>query len=168
MNIVIEGCDAAGKSTLINALVTRIGWKVIPSEGPPKGPGEMNQRVMRYRKYHYVLFDRHPCVSQPIYAMIRGARDDIDPSLVEEFYKSKPFFVYCRPDAEGFKRHTFNPAADNPEHVKEVEQNYQRLLGNYEAWAYNHAHFIYRLGQRFEETVDFLSAIADRAISKGW
>lgn len=156
MNVVIEGCDAAGKSTLLEAIRARVHWPVQPSEGPPKYPGEMNERVERYAKLDFVLFDRHPCVSQPIYAMIRGSRDDIKAPLIRRFYESKPLFVFCQPDAQGFARHTFNPEADNPEHLAGVQEKYNDLLAAYQAWGLRHANIMYRLGERFDETVELI------------
>jgi len=156
MNVVIEGCDAAGKSTLIRALRARVPWNIKPSEGPPKYPGEMNERVRRYSSLQFTIFDRHPCVSQPIYAMISGSRDDIDSALIKQFYDTKPLFVYCQPDAQGFARHEVNPDADNPEHLAGVEQKYNDLLAAYHVWGLRHANIMYRLGERFDETVELI------------
>ncbi len=154
MNIVLEGNDASGKSTLARVLSQRLSLQVIPSEGPEKFPGEIDERIGRYLQYDRVIFDRHPCVSQPIYQRLINKGQAIpDPQLTEDFYKQGNLIVYCRPGKEGFDLHEENPAIDNAAHLAGVRQNYNELLSLYDRWAVERAHFIYRVRQDFEQTV---------------
>lgn len=165
MIIVLEGCDASGKSTLSRVLADRLHWPVIPSEGPPKWPGEMNERVERYSEMDNVIFDRHPCVSQPIYGgIISRARDTIDHKWIQQFNAKLPFFVLCRPNNRGFDAHVANEGED-PEHLKSVAEKYNRLCEAYDNWGLQNAQIIYNIGQRFDETV---ALIVEHVRSQPW
>lgn len=163
--IVVEGVDNSGKSTLIRALrVVLPSWRVQPSEGPPKYKGEMNTRVQAYFLNHPsgTLYDRHPCVSQPIYARIRSHLDPIDSMLIEQFYARQPLFIYCDGADRGMKGHVFNLDTDTPEHLEEVKNNYYELLREYRDWAAKHAFISYRIGDsvsRVIKTVEHMVSI---------
>lgn len=166
MNVVFEGCDAAGKSTLIAAVNSALGHRffVQPSEGPPKFPGEMVQRVERYLSHSGVIFDRHPCVSQPIYGMLRGAHDPIPQPMIDAFYARAPLFIYCRPRTNRLENHEFNEGVDSEAHLHEVEQNYAKLLAHYELWARRHAHITYTLGRDFELTIKIICGAIENVL----
>ena len=118
--IVIEGLDATGKSTLADCLAKHLHWPIQPSEGPPRYEGEMTLRVERYLKMsRHVIYDRHPCVSQPIYGTMRTHNDDIDSTLVNAFYAQDPLFIYCDPANPSWEasRHTYNPEVDTEAHL---------------------------------------------------
>lgn len=163
--IVVEGVDNSGKSTLIRALrVVLPDWHLQGSEGPPKYAGEMDERVKRYIDTHpsTMIYDRHPCVSQPIYGMMRTHVDPIDPILIQQFYVQSPFFIYCDGGERGMKQHIFNPETDTPEHLAAVQENYNHLLGVYRYWAGQHADLSYRIGDsvsRITKIVEFLVSI---------
>jgi len=160
--IVIEGVDNSGKSTLIRALCTSLpAWKVQGSEGPPKHPGEMDERVTRYLEQSpaMTIYDRHPCVSQPIYGTMRTHLDKIAPGLISQFYSSTPLFVYCDGGDRGMDSHVFNPETDTVEHLDAVRANYMKLLGLYREWAAKNAFIIYRIGDstsRVVKTIEYL------------
>lgn len=146
MNIVLEGIDGTGKSTLAHHLKANLHCAVIPSEGPPKYPGEIDDRLKRYASYDGLIFDRHPAVSQPIYGPMRDPYELLPTGhLVQSFYRSNPLIIYCDP---GKKRHTHvrNEAVDTDEHLAQIEANYNQLLVAYRSWAINHAFLWYRIG----------------------
>jgi hypothetical protein len=153
--IVVEGVDNSGKSTLIKGLMPALdGYLVQSGEGPPKYPGEQNERVKRYLRFSQrIIFDRHPCVSQPIYCSIRANADPIDNELIDRFYDLKPLFIYCDGGQRGMEGHTFNPDLDTPEHLKEVAANYPKLLIQYRHWAAQHAFINYRIGDSIERVI---------------
>ena len=150
MNIVIEGVDNTGKSTLARILSTALGMTIQPSEGPPKFEGEMKKRIDRYLEMDDTIFDRHPCVSQPIYRSIRDAdhsKESVDHNAIKRFYDSRPIFIYCDPLlGRRLKGHTFNPDTDTPEHIAQVEASYDKLLMQYRQWALMHANLMHRIG----------------------
>jgi hypothetical protein len=148
MTIIIEGIDASGKSTLAKYLSIELGLTIQESEGPPKYRGELDERIVKYFKLMAAgrtLFVRHPCVSQPIYGLLRVKSDAIDPAHITEFYGNDPFFIYCDPGKRGLSSHEVKPEED-PEHVAAVEEKYALLLVHYRMWAMERAHLVYRIG----------------------
>lgn len=146
--VVIEGIDNAGKSTLCRMISSILPtFQVQVSEGPPKYEGEMDKRVEKYLAYpNNVIYDRHPCVSQPIYGLMRTHKDDISEELIQAFYEMKPIFVYCDPLGRGMSGHVEKTGVDIPEHIDSINDNYNKLLGLYRLWAIKHACIMYRIG----------------------
>lgn len=144
MNILLEGFDGGGKSTLARYLAEMFNMTVQSSEGPPKYPGEIHDRIARYSKLNNTIFDRHPCVSQVIYGHVRGNTTDMPTAdEVQAFYAGRPVLVYCRSlalDGHIVKDH------DTPEHLAMVEQNRKIIIDLYDQWALQRANFIYRIG----------------------
>lgn len=145
MQIIIEGPDNSGKSTLASELSARTGLPVYRSEGKPKHKGEINERIRT--KYaalgDNIILDRHPCISEPIYGTFRTTYDPVDPKLIQEFYASRPFIIYCRGrDLTGHivKDH------DTPEHVEMVETHHFNICSIYDQWALQHANMVFRIG----------------------
>lgn len=160
--IVVEGVDNSGKSALIRALrLVLPTWQVQGSEGPPKHKGEMDERVTRYLDLPTTtIFDRHPCVSQPIYGMMRTHTDSINPELIERFYFTNPLFIYCDGGERGMKAHVFNPETDTPEHLAAVTENFDELLYCYRAWAGRHAFMSYRIGDSVARVIEVVGHLA--------
>lgn len=141
MEIVVEGPDATGKSTLIDWLNCTLHRPVMLSEGPEKYPGEINERIRRYMPVREAIWDRHPCISQAIYCQVNGTTRP-DPELVAEFYGRPAIFIYCRDPAPQhvLKEH------DTTEHLEMLAKNKLFIHNAYDLWAVNHAHVIYRIG----------------------
>lgn len=142
MNIVLEGPDASGKSTLARYLSQELKRAIVPSEGPEKFPGEINERIRRYRWFRDVIFDRHPCISQGIYSIF-NALTPPDRDLVFDFYETKPVLVYCIAPEElthEAKSH------DSDEHLEMIQANAREIRRLYDQWGLDYAHFIYRVG----------------------
>ena len=155
MHIVLEGPDNAGKSVLARYIASRIGRTIVPSEGPEKYPGEINERIDRYFGFKDVVFDRHPCVSETIYGRLRG-RGNVDPFLLLRFYEERPLFIYCRGrDLDG---HVVK-AHDTAEHLATVKSNHDRLCRLYDAWALDKAHIVYRVGDSMENIVTLVRSL---------
>lgn len=163
--IVVEGMDNSGKSTLIRALRAVLpDWSTQVSEGPPKYPGEQNDRVQRYMQQPVrTVYDRHPCVSQPIYSAIRSHSDPIDPALIARFYSCSPTFIYCDAGKRGMKDHVFNPEVDSEQHIREITENEFLLLEKYRHWAGEHAFLSYRIG----DSISRIIKVVEMLVSKG-
>lgn len=154
--IVIEGIDNSGKSTLVDYI--KKDWpqmQIQRGEGPPREGENINDRIRKYAGYEgQWLFDRHPVISQPIYACINPDVQLVEAEETAKFYASRPFIVYCDPGDRGLGEHkarTGEGHIDTPEFLAGLERNYQVMLGQYRTWALQHAHVIYRIGdsQRF-------------------
>lgn len=161
MNIILEGHDNAGKSTLAHAIGRRIGRPVKPSEGPEQYPGELEERVARYNNYTPHIFDRHPCVSDPIYSIARGVPTRLSMDTIEKFYATPALFIYCDPLNRGMGGHV-GKDHDSPEHMAAVFSHYQSLLAKYRQWATDHAHIIYRIGDDPERVIDMVVTHLER------
>lgn len=151
MNVVLEGPDGGGKSYLAEAIAEATGMRIQQGSGPPRRPGEIEQRLRDYDVMEDVVFDRHPAVSQPIYARLRG--ETMSPEfwgLVDRFYRSQSIIIYCR--AESPARHVVKPG-ENPEHIAAVHDRYPQLLSMYDEWAAKRAHLVYRIEDNRLETV---------------
>lgn len=148
MNIIIEGCDGAGKSTLAQRLAASLDYPWIQSEGPGKSREEMNSRVLRYNNMENVIFDRHPCVSQIIYNKFReGIQIDLANMLHFKKVCERSLIIYCA-DAD-FDAQTFKPH-DTPEHIQLMRDNFTALVKEYERWALMNAHIIHKKRMPFE------------------
>lgn len=150
MLIIIEGVDASGKSTLASALSDALGMSIVPSEGPPRHPGEINERLARYAQYDNVIFDRHPVISQPIYGQLRQPAERINSLFECQLYDVQPIFIYCEVSGNNkqldfFDRHT-RKTYDTDDHMQQVDHNYHLLLASYRSWAMHHALLWYRIG----------------------
>ena len=150
MNIILEGPDNSGKSTLAQYVAARTGRTIIASEGPEKWPGEINERIRRYEQHTDVLFDRHPCVSQPIYGQIRK-NTPVEPTLLERFYQRPALFIYC--EGRGLEEHVLKEH-DSPEHVTAVIEKHEWLCDQYLLWALEHSNLRYRVGNSIPDLLD--------------
>lgn len=158
MQIILEGPDNAGKSTLAQVLAERFGREIIPSEGREKFSGEINDRVRRYfnsMETGDLIFDRHPCVSHPIYGHV-VPNTPVDPKLIDCFYKAfAPLFIYVRPanPARRMKGHVANQETDDSAYLQRIDETYVDLLTHYDTWALKHAHITYRIGDDIERVI---------------
>lgn len=157
--IIIEGHDNSGKSTLAKLIADEFGCPIQESEGPPKYPGELNDRILRYTNTNKknTVYVRHPCVSEPIYGTY--CRPDqpspIMPELIESFYAQRHIFVYCDPLDRGLTEHNIK-AGEDPTHLSAVQRQYALILGAYRIWAIGHAHIMYRIGDSTDQVLNLL------------
>lgn len=155
--IVIEGVDAAGKSTLANYLARVLHAPIQVSGGPPRHRGDTTERCERYAKLSpNTIFDRHPAISEPIYSSVLGREIDLDYEQVDAFYASNPLIIYCDGSDE-IEDHEVK-AHEETQHVKKVRDHYVALLDAYRNWAIVYAHIIYRIGDSMERIERMVSA----------
>lgn len=147
MNIILEGPDGSGKSTLAKMLTRATGFPIVPGEGPTKRAGEADERITRFMKHRNSIFDRHPAISGPIYDAFRPKAYPISPELIAQFYGSDVFIIYCRGDEVLTHDTGDNPSgSDTPEYLAWLDEHHSKICQRYDAWAMDHAHFIYRKG----------------------
>lgn len=164
MNIILEGVDASGKSTLAKALLAELpGYSHYPGEGPEKYEGEILERLKRYSAEHnpLAIYDRHPIVSHPIYSRTNLWMTDIPKSTRDEFY-ARPdiLLIYCLPTEDGLAAHVERDGVDTAEHLAMIKKEYPRILNDYNEWAFRRAHLIYRCGRDFDATVKRIVKVA--------
>jgi hypothetical protein len=159
--IVVEGIDNSGKSTLAERIAHRFLRPVQESEGPPTATETIDERIVRYMEQDAtqpVVYARHPCVSQPIYAGIKGNRGDVvSPELIEAFYNLEPILIYCDPLDRGMSAHKIKEH-DTPEFIADLESKYITTLWEYRAWAVKHAKIVWRIGDDEELLMQLVSS----------
>jgi len=154
--IVLEGPDNSGKSTLAKVLSEAFNMPIKASEGREKYPGEINERVKKYlQDKRSVIYDRHPVVSQTLYSLI-VKNTKIDDELVDQFYSSKPIFIYCK--ALNRMEGHVNKEYDEPEYLNLIDEKYDSLSAEYDDWAVNNAHLIYRIGDSIPDLISRIHA----------
>lgn len=154
-NIIIEGPDNSGKSTLAKALSMSTGRDIIYSGGREAFPGEINQRIRKFLKEKHRIFDRHPCVSQPIYVNIHN-KTPVEEKLLAQFYSSPLILIYCRPRPErGLNGHIVKEY-DKAHHIQQITENYEKLIFWYDQWALEKAHIIYRIGDNINQIIELV------------
>lgn len=152
MQIIIEGPDGAGKTTLINYLSEKMGIPSKHSGGPSKYPGEVNARTREFNADPTtLLYDRHPAISQNIYVQaLQNKGEIVHPAAIEEFYDLKPFIIYCR-NERGLEAGGHRASKhSSQEHADRVTARFQAVCEGYDRWALIHANLIYRIGDDME------------------
>lgn len=151
MNIILEGPDGSGKSTLAQLLSQRLDIPIRPGQGPEKYPGEVADRV----REHYLpdkpgpfIYDRHPCVSHPIYSQFTGAQPLPD-DLVKDFYSNfTGIFIYCIGLSSLVQE---DKDYDTADHLEAIHRNHASICGLYHAWARDHAHLSFN--RRYDDSL---------------
>jgi hypothetical protein len=157
--LVIEGCDGTGKSTLARKIAGVFDLHVKSGEGPPKTQLHYAERLVRYLRLFgnpSIIYDRHPIVSQYIYAQLRPTGITIPWAYQDQFYGSNPIFIYCADsDGKSVRRHT-RAIHDTDQHLDAVNSHYPDLIKCYDEWALKKAHLIYRIGEDIEPILSYL------------
>jgi len=149
MNIILEGFDGTGKSTLAKAIEKEIGLTVYHSDGRPIDRDDYDRRLHDRRKFvehctqiHVdctaVLFDRHTVISEHIYRNTGGATfDDI---LCEIMACRIEVIVHCTgsvlticPEHDGSERDKIDTARLR-EHAPEYLLLYDILMSDLERY----------------------------------
>ena len=155
MNIILEGIDNSGKTTLAQIIAKEIGYPIRSSEGPPKHAGEMEKRIERYLQMDNTIFDRHPAISNPLYdEAFQRTPDRFDGVLIDRLYASRPLIIYCDPCDRQLRGYQSNPRTESAEHLANLDRNYDKLLSLYRAWAVTKANFLYRVGDDVPALLD--------------
>ena len=143
MNLIIEGPDNSGKSTLAGYLSRVLKMPVIEGKGPPKSVDEINQRVISYSQYKGVIFDRHPAISNRIYDIARGIRPQIRSDVLQEFFFKGPdkIIIFCRGDRT-LGTHVVKDDED-PAHIALVNEHHRMICDLYDTWSLHHSDIIF-------------------------
>lgn len=153
MQIILEGPDNSGKSTLAAYLARSLDLSLQHSGGPSKYPGEVNARTFEMNQRTFTqLFDRHPAISQNIYVGgLQNGGELVTEENVNDFYALKPLIIYCK-NVRGVDGHEQSEHSST-EYFDQVAKNMERICDLYDAWAVEKAHIVYRIG-------DNMSAVA--------
>ncbi len=147
-NIIIEGPDNTGKSTLADYLSEHLGLGVIASGGPPTGQDDLALRMKMQPLITNAIFDRHCAVSQYIYNPHRkdpltlGAEFN---AFFEKTHNDGHYMIYCRPNPNTKTQHQLKPH-DTPEHLESLAKNKDAIEKSYTDWAHAYADYGYVMG----------------------
>lgn len=139
--IIIEGPDGAGKSTLISSLMLKYPrLKMAPrpctSLGGPLVGRELVEWLEEYGVMPGYLYDRHQCISGPVYDAVfeRSVDTQAQNTLHSIFYEvlSGARIIYCRPPKlEIVKAVNESAQLDGvARKIHEVISTYDSIMGN--------------------------------------
>lgn len=169
MQIILEGPDNAGKSTLAAHISERLGIPIQHSGGPSKFPGEVNTRTFEFNQRRATfIYDRHPAISQNIYVeALQNNGELVEERHVDQTYELKPLIIYCK-NTRGADGHEQSEHS-SPEYFQQVAANLERLCDLYDAWAVERANIVYRIGDDMNDIANAVAAIlysADNVLSE--
>ena len=139
MNIIIEGPDGSGKSTLARHIAQHVPLTLKGGEGPSRSTEEIIARAWRYLKMDGMLFDRHPCISEPIYGQFRTPPTAIPQEYIDHLYRSKPLIIYVHGLAGPQELKDY----DTEVHIGLMQSHEDNIRNAYEEWAPGHANVTY-------------------------
>lgn len=160
-NIILEGPDGSGKSTLAKKLAHELVMKVQHSGGPAKGPHDMELRLRRFAKMDYTVFDRHPCISEPIYGSYRQRLLDVNQQQIEHFYSQGHLIIYCDGTSQTRTNHV-TKGHETGEHQELLNNHGFEIIDRYRSWAINRADLVYRIGENEDKVIQACKAYMDR------
>ena len=142
MNIVFEGPDNSGKSTLVAAVAEEIRWPIKSKEGKPASFGLTVEKIKYYLSLDHLIIDRHPVISQMIFGATVRHDPPVPEALVERFLYQRPLIVYCRCLKLGLRGHEASPT-DTTEHLHALNTKYSEIVAAYDRWMAKHANIVY-------------------------
>lgn len=167
MAIILEGPDAAGKTTLGRLLASQFGMKLIVAGGAPKDPFQ----VVAYCEHQLThchnrssVIDRVTPISHPVY------NPKYRNSLLLERYLDlmldvpSVIVVYCRPPIEALMRpekHVWKDY-DTEEHKQKILNNQMVYIDLYDEAFAKIPHLTYDYTQRDDDhTIELVSMLAE-------
>ena len=158
--IILEGCDASGKTTLLNHLAERFKLAIVRSRGKP----QTDIDIVRYNAWasscpQPLILDRHPAISDLVYGPIIRGHSPAKPQYAQ-FVANTNFLVFCQPPLEVVKANIHNEVQ-----MEGVAEKLDRLYLGYVALMETLSpRFIYdytnrnHLSQLEEQVHDYLAA----------
>jgi len=154
MNIIIEGPDNSGKSTIAEVLARTFNMPVVNSPGPTKDQDAFDKRAVASLSATNMIFDRHCIVSESVYGAARGHRFVTEDHKRLLYANAYNLFIYC-PGTRSLDGHSLK-AHDSPEHLKMLNERFQYICNLYDRWAIEHAHIIWRKDQHPSKILNFV------------
>jgi len=143
-NIVVEGVDASGKSTLCRHLHEVTGWPIALREGKPPTFEKTLEKIQRFQGYEGKIIDRHPLVSQAIYGQTVRQDPNLPMELVTAIHEQGNLWIYCRCiDWNNPLGNHVVKLGEDAEHLDALKLQFPEILDLYDEWALHSAHIIY-------------------------
>jgi len=172
MAIILEGPDAAGKTTLGKFLRNSFNINLIASGGAPKSPSEViafcNDQLQACNDIRNVI-DRVTPVSTPIYNPLYKNSKTLKDYLFSMINHPEVVFVYCRPPTDALMRpekHQWKDY-DTEEHKQKVLNNQMVYIELYDEAFDQIPHVCYDYTMREEDImVELVAMIAAASVSR--
>ena len=165
MAIILEGPDAAGKTTLGRQLAD-LGMRLVVSGGAPKTPEEVASYCqMQFANCHdrKVVLDRVTPISHPIYNPAYIDNELIDQYLERMLSMPELLIVYCRPPTEALMRpekHQWKDY-DTEEHKQKILRNQMNYIDQYDRLFASIPHLSYDYTEREQDySVELVAMLA--------
>lgn len=161
-NIVIEGQDATGKSTLATFLSLKLRMPIKESEGPTASVEHFLERASRYEQLQNHIIVRHPHVSESIYGTARETylaytKNPDFLSSLNRYYQSQPLVIYCMPPTASF--HHKVKAHDTDDHIRLLQEHKHTICGLYRAWAQLDADLYHQIGHSMHRLLSVIERL---------
>lgn len=128
--IILEGCDASGKSTLLSHLAQKFRLTITRSFGKPQSSNDIEDyhKWLRFCPFPLIL-DRHPAISELIYGPVIRNHTHGSFSFAQSVANST-FLVFCCPPIEVVQSGLMNNSQMSgvPEKIVQLYQSYQSLM----------------------------------------
>lgn len=158
MNIVLEGPDNTGKTTLAKWLSARLQLPYIKSPGPIVDELDMANRMLRFMSAPATIYDRFAAISEPLFGSAYGRPSFRIDHMVELFYELEPVVIYCRSIDRTLGTHNPDSATDTPDYLAWLEVHHAALCQAYDDWARLHQVIHFAIGMPYEDVLRQISA----------
>jgi len=158
MNIILEGPDNCGKSTLALAIHNATGWPIKEKEGRPADWEGLLAKLRIYERIDGMIIDRHPILTQSVYGILRSD-PDIPDEFMDRFIARNDLIIYCRA-LRSLEDHKPSPT-DNQFHLQMIERHHDKILAIYDNVGINFANIVYTM---YEQT-DLVVAMVKGALT---
>lgn len=160
MNIILEGPDGSGKSSLAKYLSSKTGWPINRGQGPCHSQADYDARAKVCFALNNTIFDRHFIVSESLYGRFRTdhpsyVRFDIE----KEFYLQPNFIIYCTPTLN----HRLN-WKDTPQHLHLLKLHGDDIRSLYDQWAADHCDLHYRRTDQMNRVLRVVSGLLQQPL----
>lgn len=149
MNIILEGPDASGKSTLATRLSDRFTDMMIrPSPGKPRDRFEAPTRAMIELQQDKMIFDRHTALSECVYGQFRPEGNTMPWSITNTLLyhpavRRRHIIVWCVGETD-LSNHEIKDH-DDLDHIDMVNANHAAIVSAYRNLLKDRADVQYRI-----------------------
>lgn len=158
-NVIIEGPDGTGKSTLARFLGHQLRMNIQESEGAPVTVDELTDRVGRYNLFTNTIFVRHPLISNPIYDQLRMLGDKQTVGT-PKLPLPRAITIYARPRDTVLPHNHLPNQHDSDVHLSLIDRYYPQLCAMYDKWGKAYADLHYVIGDNVNRIANTIRAMS--------
>jgi Cdc6-like AAA superfamily ATPase len=130
-NLMVEGADGSGKSTIAKKLAEKLNLTVYHAGGPIETVVELHERINNQLTQNYRIVDRCSVFSEPVYGMCLRGKSLLDARnfdhYVKKMVKDGWTVVWCMGDGD------IKPGKEwkSEEHMQGVRENQRNIRRSY-------------------------------------